>query len=427
MKTKIIFFATVLLSSFCNAQTKVNVQDINNFWVAYDSVNSTKDIEKQKAFIQKLYIDPGSEVVKYLISFQGAKAMDWVKYIANQKEKLEVIRPYTLNAINQKPEISSKLAYFKSIYPAFVDGEVFIVMGTGVFGGRPNGRNLVIGAEICANSKPDWAVNMVLHEYVHCQQKLVATSLLSQTIIEGMADFVAELVDQKPLALTVPSGHNAFGLKNEKAIWVEYKKYMGSEKLGNTFDWLYGTKGRTINGVAVQDLGYFMGYVFCKSYYEKAPDKTMALSEMINYDFSSNQKAKEFMIKSGYGNADDQDFIKNLVFGPVKEIKKELVLKNYGIAITEKEVVFNFKAPSNYAEADIQAVTVAGQFNGWNPQNKAFDMIKTGQGYLLTLPISNFEKSKTYEFKFVINRDQWQNIPEDAKNTKGGNLTFQIN
>jgi hypothetical protein len=425
MKTRLNLLFLLLNSAITFAQVKVNTQDITNFWVAFDSVNTTTDQNKQKAFIQKLYLDPGSEGVKYVINFQNAKAIDWVKFIADTKDKLVSIRPYTINAILQKPEIDAKLAYFKKIYPAFVDGQIFIIMGTGIFGGRPNGRNLIIGAEVIANEKPDWAVNMALHEYVHCQQKLTYTNLLGQTIIEGMADFVAELADQKPLAKTVPGGHNAFGLKNEKAVWEEYKKFIGSEQKGQAFDWLYGSKGRTINGIQVKDLGYFMGYVFCKSYYDKAPDKTIALSEMINYDVSTNQSCKNFMIKAAYGTEEDQTYIRNLVFAPYKEIKKMIFYKNYGYTITKTEVIFDFKP--HIENLDIKTVTVAGVFNGWNPQNKAYDMQKVDDKYLLALPLKDFQKGKTYEFKFVINRSEWQNIPEDAKNTKDGNFTFEIN
>jgi hypothetical protein len=424
MKTKLILSVLLLNAVNLTAQVKVNTQDISNFWVAFDSVNTTNDVNKQKAFIQKLYIDPGSEGVKYLQSFEKTTCTDWVKFIAETKDKLFSIRPYTLNAILQKPEIDVKLAYFKKIYPAFIDGEVFIVMGTGVFGGRPNGRNLIIGAEVIANEKPDWAVNMALHEYVHCQQKLTYTNLLGQTILEGMADFLAELIDQKPLAKTVPNGHNAFGLKNEKAIWDEYKKYIGSENKGELFDWMYGSKGRTINNVTKNDLGYFMGYVFCKSYYDKAPDKTKALSDMINLDVSSNQSCKDFMIKVAYGTTKDQEFVRNLVFAPYKEIKKKIDYKTYGYTITENEVVFDFKPP--FEDSDIKTVTLAGVFNGWNPQNKAYDMQKSGDKYTLALPIKDFQKGKTFEFKFVINHSDWQNIPEDAKNTKNGNFTFEI-
>ncbi len=422
---KTLFFLLFPLLNF--AQTKVNVQDISNFWQAYDSIQTTKDKAKQAVFLKTLYLDKESLGIKHLKESEGHTVPEFLKFIEETKQRLDQIRPYTLSVINQKPEIDRKLAYFKQIYPAFVDGEIFFVIGAGVFGGRPLGRNLVIGTEVVATDQPDYAVNMVLHEYVHCQQKLQNTALLSQTILEGMADFVAELVDQKPLAEKFPNGHNAFGLKNEKSIWKEYKKFMGSERMKETFDWLYGSKGRSINGTVIRDLGYFMGYVFCKSYYENAKDKTLALSEMINYDFNSNEASKAFLIKSGYGNKADKEFIRNLKFAPYRETNIDIKLIEIGFAITSSDVVFKYEIPKGMDGSTILSVTLAGSFNGWNPANKAFYMKKEGEVYTFSIPKSTFEKGKTYEFKFVVNNSQWQNIPENAKNVGGGNLTFTIN
>ena len=41
------------------------------------------------------------------------------------------------------------------------------------------------------------------------------------------------------------------------------------------------------------------------------------------------------------------------------------------------------------------------------------------------IPKANF-KEKYNEFKFVINGENWQSIPENAKNTQNGNLTLEI-
>ena len=416
----------LLFPFYTFGQTIVHTEDISNFWQAYDSIQTTKDIVKQAYYIQKLYLDKESEGIKHLKSNEGHKVADFLKFIETTKQRLEQIRPYTLSVIHQKPEIDRKLAYFKQIYPQFVDGEIFFVIGTGVFGGRPLGKNLVIGTEVVATKEPDYAVNMVLHEYVHCQQKLKSVSLLSQTIIEGMADFVAELVDQKPLSEKFPDGHNAFGLKNEKVIWNEFKKFMGDDGKGGTFDWLYGTKGRSINGQSKTDLGYFMGYMFCKSYYENAKDKKLVLSEMINYDFSTNESAKAFLIKSGYGNADDKEFIKNLKFARYSESKNKIGYVEIGYEIKSTEVVFKYEVPKGTDPSKIESVTLAGNFNGWNPENMVFDMKQVGGVYTYSIPKNSFEKGKIYEFKFVINHKQWQSIPENAKNTMKGNLTFKI-
>jgi hypothetical protein len=73
---------------------------------------------------------------------------------------------------------------------------------------------------------------------------------------------------------------------------------------------------------------------------------------------------------------------------------------------------------------------VAGSFNDWNPERKDFKMhLKGNNIYELEVPKSQFEKGKTYAFKFVINQTSWINTPKYALNTdktEDNNLTFKI-
>ncbi len=58
MKTLFLLFFTTFIAIrlFAQPGQKLNLftQDIVNFWVAYDSVQSTNDTIKQERFIQKL-------------------------------------------------------------------------------------------------------------------------------------------------------------------------------------------------------------------------------------------------------------------------------------------------------------------------------------------------------------------------------------
>ena len=76
-------------------------------------------------------------------------------------------------------------------------------------------------------------------------------------------------------------------------------------------------------------------------------------------------------------------------------------------------------------------MSVAGSFNNWNPDDKAYQMIrKKDNTFEVAIPKSKFEKGKTYEFKFVMNKNGWLSVPSNALNAKGDrdeNLTFTIN
>lgn len=420
----------LLISFSLNAQIDVITSDITNFWTAFDSVQTTKDAAKQTEFIQKMYLDKATFGLKYTISFQEAKADNWVQMINNTKEQLLRIRPFTLSVLDQKPTIDTKIERFKALYPDFKKGNIYFMMGTGIFGGRVSEGHLIIGAEVMANDKADWAVPIVLHEYVHTQQKVVEDVLLAHSIMEGMADFVAELVDERDLATVYPGGYIDFGNKNEKAVWAAFKKYMGSSEKNKLFDWMYGTKGFAVNGTYMKDLGYFMGYKICKSYYAQAADKTKALKEMIEMDFSNNENAKAFLLKSGYVPKKDQKFVENLVFAPVVLKGKKIKKVQYGYAIKGDNVVFTFELPKSQDVSQIKKVTIAGSFNGWNPNDDKWGLaFQKDRQYALTLPKSIFEKGKTQTFKFVINGSSWQSPPETALNMDDSgnhNLTLVV-
>ena len=428
-KPFLIAFLTVT-SLLGNAQINVVTTDVVNFWAAFDSVQTTTDRAKQVAFVQKLYLNKAAFGLKYTIRFQEAKAENWVDMIQEKRAELLKARPYMLAVVAQKPLLDTKLARFRQLYPNFKSGDVFFVVGTGVFGGRVWGGNLIIGCEKVANENPDWAIDIVLHEFVHTQQTMYEDALLSHSIMEGAADFVAELVNEKDMAVIHPGGYIDFGNRNEKTVWELFKKQMGSSTKNRFYDWLYGTNGVSINGQRMKDLGYFMGYKFCKSYYATAADKQQALREIIEYKLSSNEKAKEFLLKSGYVPQEDWAFVQNLIFDRLVQ-NRDVPQIIYGFRLTNDNVVMTYTLPDSEDLGAVKSVTVAGSFNNWNPASDRYKMTNTiARTFELTLPKTAFERGKTYPFKFVVNGKNWQPVPENAKNvddSSTGNLTLQVN
>lgn len=434
MKRLSLIFLLCSFTSFLNAQTIFHTEDIRNFYIAFDSIQTSNDYTKQQYFVQTLYLDKASFGLTYAINTsleneKKATATDWLAMMLKAKDNFVQIRPYFNNLESQKKLLETKFAYFKSIYPEFKEGEVFLTMGLGMFGGRISGNNLIIGCELVAKETPDWAVSIVLHEYVHTMQHIYNDALLAHSIMEGTADFVAEVVNQKSLVSTYPNGYIDFGFKHDQQVWNEYKKYIGSIQNGKFFNWIYGSTGVEIDGVKMKDLGYYLGYRFCKAYYEKAIDKKAALKELIQNDLSSNEKAKAFLLKSGYVPKKDLKFIQNLRFEPLSLRNKNLKMRVYGYTLTTKDVVFTFDLPSFIDQNTVNFITVAGSFNGWNPTNTAYQLVLTkDRTYQLRIPKNAFGKEKKHEFKFVINGDSWQSPPEDALNIASGdsNLTLTL-
>lgn len=433
IKKYLIYFLTFLCVTNLKAQTIFHTKDIENFYQAFDSVQTTTNKEKQIEFVQKIYLDNGSLGVKYAInhSVDGGKiatAKHFAEFMIKVKENLIRIRPYFKNLPSQMKILEPKFKYFKELYPEFKDGNVYFVIGLGMFGGRPEreGPNLFIGCELLANDKPDWAVSIVLHEYVHTLQKNSDNALLAQCLNEGACDFIAEVINQKSLKESYPNGYIDFGYKNEKKVWKEFKKFIASNEKGRFFDWLYGVKGRNLNGIQMKDLGYFMGYKICKSYYDNAANKKQAIKDIIEIDVSSDETARAFLIQSAYVPKNDIRLIKNFKFDKVTETKKGTKFIQYGYKFDKNNIVFSFELPKNMDKKEIDYVTIAGSFNGWNPKNLNYKMTSiANNAYQFIIPKADL-KEKYNEFKFVINGENWQTVPDNAKNTQNGNITLVI-
>ena len=109
------------------------------------------------------------------------------------------------------------------------------------------------------------------------------------------------------------------------------------------------------------------------------------------------------------------------------EVKKEI----YGYRIENDNVIFTYKIPEDLNAEAIDKMSVAGSFNDWNPGNTAYRMVlKDRNTFELVLPKSQFEKGKTYEFRFVMNKNGWFTTPYSALNTNGNpndnNLTLKV-
>lgn len=102
----------------------------------------------------------------------------------------------------------------------------------------------------------------------------------------------------------------------------------------------------------------------------------------------------------------------------------------YGYRIKKDKIVFVYTHNKKLNDKLIKNVSVVGSFNDWNPENKYYQMIAKGnRTYELELPKSQFERGKTNQFKFVINKVGWVTTPRNAlnaENTEDNNLTFKI-
>jgi D-alanyl-D-alanine-carboxypeptidase/D-alanyl-D-alanine-endopeptidase len=102
----------------------------------------------------------------------------------------------------------------------------------------------------------------------------------------------------------------------------------------------------------------------------------------------------------------------------------------YGYLLKGNNIVFSYTHPKNLNAGLLNTVSIAGSFNDWNSENTEYQMIRKDKNrFELKVPISKFEKNKTYSFKFVLNKSAWISAPKKASNadrTPDKNLTLKL-
>ena len=311
MKNRVLFIILLFnLSLFAqNNQSKIFTSDIDNFWVAYDSVLKTKDKSLQIRIIQELYLDKATEGLKEFIVSREHTAQRHLINILSYPKFWKSLRPKTLEIASYKKEIEIVMSRFQKLYPNFKQPEVYFTIGCLNSGGTTTENKILIGAEIACSDKNvdaselgNWlqrvflhninVVYLVAHESVHTQQHEVHegySNLLFASIYEGSCDFIGELL----LENQISSPYMMYGRTNEKTLWNKFKQEMYGDSLS---DWLYNGE-EAPNGVA--DLGYYMGYEISKSYYQNSTNKEKALKEIIEVD-NKKESILEFFKRSGY-------------------------------------------------------------------------------------------------------------------------------
>jgi hypothetical protein len=292
-----------------HSNQKVFTSDIDNFWRAYDSCQTTTDSLKQLHFVQTLYINRGTEGLKAFMEAREYTTDLWVSLIRKYPRFWKSIRPNTLTVSSKAKDIDESLQKLKKIYPELKEAKMYFTIGGLRSGGTTMNDMVLIGAEIATGNastdvsefpnkwlegvfksqQPGNIVPLNIHEYVHTQQTGETQNLLGQAIREGACDFITELV----MGRSLQGNYLVYGRQHEAELKEPFKLDMFTPAYNN---WLYN--GSTTKTTA--DLGYFMGYAICKAYYNNSPDKRRAVKDIIELNYSDTAAVENFLKKSNY-------------------------------------------------------------------------------------------------------------------------------
>ena len=277
--------------------------DIHNFWTAYDM--AAKDTANRKQIFIDQYFNKATPGLQ---DYFKTKIGSVDAFVRNQDKKpafYQAIRPNTLKIDVMKNEIKGYLVKLKSLYADAVFPDIYFMIGRWNSAGTASDNGMLLGVDQQVKT-PDiplhelnlWEKNnfalaerlpvIVTHELIHSQQDKMKqdTTTLSYAVIEGMADFMCELITGK----NPSERQHIFAKTRKKQIWEDFKKEMFLQRY---YNWI--ANGDQESAEKPADLGYYVGYEICKAYYDKATDKKQAIK-----DFFNIQDYKAFLEKSGY-------------------------------------------------------------------------------------------------------------------------------
>jgi hypothetical protein len=280
--------------------------DIDNFWIAYDKINSTKDSLKQYALLKELYIDKGTQGLKSIIEVRNYTEKEFMEWIIKNPKFWISIRPNTLKIRSLYPEINSDIEKLKKAYPNLKPSTIYFTIGAFRTGGTIKGNKVLIGSELSLADKstvidelPGWRqpfyktqnpINEIpllcTHEYIHTQQKELVENLISMCLYEGVAEFIScKVTGKKSDAPAIE-----FGKAKQKIVVDRFVSDLFI--MTNNYNWMWGENR---NELQVRDLGYYIGYEICERYYNLSKDKAKAIKELIELDYTNEKEVERIV------------------------------------------------------------------------------------------------------------------------------------
>ena len=298
----------------CNEQSihqEFESADIDNFWNAYDKINGTTDTLLQRKYLNDLYLNKGTEGLKNIIEARNYSEEEFLTAMTSYPEFWKSIKANTLNTDNYKEEISKDINQLAKVYPDLIPAKIYFTIGAFRSNGTTKGKSILIGSELSladdhtvAHELPEWRQSfyneykplqqlslLCTHEYIHTQQNELVVNLLSSCLYEGVAEFVSCHATGKRSNLPAID----FGKANREKIIEKFVEDL--YLISNNSNWIWG---QNKNELKVRDLGYYVGYEICERYYQQAADKTKAIKELIELDYTNEAEVERIVDASKF-------------------------------------------------------------------------------------------------------------------------------
>ncbi len=294
------------LSKVENFDLEMGSMDL--FWTYYEKAK--KDTLKARVIFKEYVLKGPPEIRDYYVVRYSNPSMMYAQMVKTAPNYYDYLKKqFNSDSIKTiKSKTAAWMRTFKNIYPKAVFPKVYIVPGILNSGGTATEMGMFVGGDMYGKSEMmpteelnDWQKGAIMqfgdlpgltiHELMHFQQNYRDTintkNVLRGVIEEGVCDFLLELCSGE-----VRRSENLKYLQTEEQaekIWHDLKRDLLTDDFSR---WLY-------NGGDIEDrphdLGYTVGYLITKSYYEQHQNKQKAVYNLLNTsDFKAILAASEY-------------------------------------------------------------------------------------------------------------------------------------
>lgn len=275
-----LIVVAVAASASSPQAVEVRTSDVINFYRLYDAANG----KPSASTLQEDYIDKVTDGVRQFVPYRIISG----EALAKEIGKEELIYRQARSCMEVLPAVRAKLRgsfrRLAALDPQATFPPVTILIGRNNSGGTTGNSGVLIGLEVVCRSSwlqpnlTERLYHLIAHEYGHVEQspELDAdsdnTTVLKASLIEGVAELIARLTSGQ-----VSNVH----LQRWTAGHVKEidQRFLDDANKKDVSAWLY-------NGVGTPekpgDLGYWVGYRIAKAFYDKAPNKRVALRTLLD-------------------------------------------------------------------------------------------------------------------------------------------------
>ncbi|MGJ8662326.1 MAG: hypothetical protein ACSHWU_01690 [Marinicella sp.] len=285
-------------------ESNIYTEDVDRFFVAFDQAEKVKSHDEKRKIYEHLYFDKASIGMVDYVSMKISNTQSFVDHVEKNRAYYEDVRVAVKKVNDLIPTALQAMLTMKEHYPEAPNSDIYFIIGIHTSAGTASSNGILLGADFIAESKDnvgglkEWThayitdaedkVWVVVHEYVHVLQNTSAKTVLGNALVEGGANFLANLLYAPPKEL---SSYTQFGMNNENLVLSKFKEQMDSEDISL---WT-GNNGHSLPEKWAPDLGYFVGQNIAEAYYEQAEDKSQAIRDLLEL-----KDPKAILKKSGY-------------------------------------------------------------------------------------------------------------------------------